>query len=265
MVTDTALGPPIYAAAEYNILGRLMHYVPMHAPLNPDRLLWVFIYMGTAVETLTAAGAARYAVARGDPALYRSGGLLVSIALVLQAVVECLFIATVLFMYKRCVRAGTLPKNVQRVCLTLYGTSALVLVRCIARAVEAFSVYTASSCHSFCLVLLEHEWYLYVFEAAPMLLYTVWLNFMHPGYYLPKDRKQFLDLDGKTERMGPGWVDKRARWKTFMNPFDVQGNRVGKPNHEQYWVEAERWPISDAGCFAQGTGSNVRRAKGGSR
>jgi len=258
----TASGPPIYAAAEYNILGRWMHYVPMHAPLTPDRLLWVFIYMGTAVETLTAAGAARYAVAKGDLALYRSGGLLVSIALALQGVVECLFIATVLLMYRRCARAHTLPKNIQRVCLMLYGTSTLVTIRCVARAVEAFSVYTVSSCDSLCLVLLEHEWYLYVFEAAPMLLYTVWLNFMHPGYYLPRDRKQFLDLDAKTERIGPGWMDKRSKWTTFVDPFDVQGIRDGKPNHEQYWLEGERWPMSDTGCFAQGTGSNVQHEQG---
>ncbi|TAQ84347.1 hypothetical protein B7494_g7326 [Chlorociboria aeruginascens] len=30
-------GPPIYSAAEYHVLGRLMHYLPMHAPLNPNR------------------------------------------------------------------------------------------------------------------------------------------------------------------------------------------------------------------------------------
>jgi len=234
----------------------------MHAPLNPDRLLWVFIYLGTAVESLTSAGAARYAVAKGDLALYRSGGLLVSIALVLQAVVECLFIAMLNLIYRRCASSGMLPKNVQRVCLTLFGTSALITVRCIARAVEAFSVYTVSSCDSFCLLLLEHEWYLYIFEAAPMLLYTVWLNFMHPGYYLPRDRKQFLDLDGTTERMGPGWIDERSKWATFVDPFDMQGRRDGKPNHEQYSLEGERWPTGDTGCFAQGTGSNVRPDKG---
>ncbi len=31
----TYAAPPIYAAAEYNTLGRLMFYLPMHAPLNP--------------------------------------------------------------------------------------------------------------------------------------------------------------------------------------------------------------------------------------
>ena len=34
------LGPPIYSAAEYNILGRLMHYLPMHAPFHPGRVVY---------------------------------------------------------------------------------------------------------------------------------------------------------------------------------------------------------------------------------
>ena len=52
-------GPPIFAAAEYNILGRLMQYVPMHAPLHPRRVVIVFVYLGALVEALTGAGAGR--------------------------------------------------------------------------------------------------------------------------------------------------------------------------------------------------------------
>lgn len=48
-------GPPIYSAAEYNILNRLMNYVPMHAPLRPRRIYTFFIYLGVAVKSLTAA------------------------------------------------------------------------------------------------------------------------------------------------------------------------------------------------------------------
>lgn len=52
-----ATSPPIYAVTEYNILGLLMHYLPMHAPLNPSRAVWLFIYVGAAVEDLTGAKA----------------------------------------------------------------------------------------------------------------------------------------------------------------------------------------------------------------
>ena len=73
-------GPPVYAAAEYNVLGRLMRYVPMHAPLHPDRVIYFFVYLGVAVETLTAAGASIYASASGKSLnTYAKGGPLISL------------------------------------------------------------------------------------------------------------------------------------------------------------------------------------------
>ena len=74
-------GPPIYAAAEYNILGRLMNYLPMHAPFHPNRVVIVFIYLGALVESLTAAGAAMMAGSQGkDVQKYELGGRLISIS-----------------------------------------------------------------------------------------------------------------------------------------------------------------------------------------
>lgn len=74
-------GPPIYAAAEYNILGRLMNYLPMHAPFHPNRVVIVFIYLGAAVESLTGAGAAMMATSQGeDVDKYELGGRLISIS-----------------------------------------------------------------------------------------------------------------------------------------------------------------------------------------
>lgn len=39
-------GPPIYSAAEHNILSRLTSHVPMHAPLHSRRVYIFFIYFG---------------------------------------------------------------------------------------------------------------------------------------------------------------------------------------------------------------------------
>lgn len=238
-------GPPIWAACEYNILGRLMHYLPMHAPLHPHRVVIFFVYIGAAVESLTAAGASTIAANKGDLAAIRRGGTLLSIALVLQGAVECLFVFLVVVIHRRCARAhnGKLPRNVRTLCIMLYGTATLVFIRCIARAIEAFSTETTISCNSTCHVLLYHEWYLYVFEAAPMLLYTYWLNIIHPGRLLPEKRQTYLDLDGKTERLGPGWIDRRPRWETFADPLDLVGLIKGQPSHERFWGRPEEWPV----------------------
>lgn len=235
-------GPPIYSAAEYNVLGRLLRYLPMHAPLNPDRIIILFIYLGAAVEGLTAAGASQVATAKNDTAQRQSGATLISIALVLQAVIELVFIAMVATVHRRCVLARSLPHNVRRLCIMLYGTSTLVLIRCIFRAIESFATISASSsCNDLCRTILLHEWYLYVFEALPMVVYTWWINTIYPGALLPRDRNVYLDIDGLTERRGPGWIDKRSRWKTFADPFDFVSVVSGQQHHEKFWLEPDKW------------------------
>ncbi|KMQ49001.1 hypothetical protein A7C99_6728 [Trichophyton rubrum] len=231
-------GPPIYSAAEYNILGRLMHYLPMHAPLNPSRLIYFFIYLGALVEGLTAAGAARLSTAGDDQKLQRSGGTLVAVGSVLQAAVECIFIGMIAHLHNRCVRSNMLTSNVRTVFIMLYGTSGLVLFRSIFRAVEKFStlnVISTGQCDGVCDAVLRHEWYLYAFEAAPMVLYTYWLNIVHPGKYLPNKTTVYLGFD-KEEYEGPGWTDKRSKWETFADPFDLKGAINGQKEHEKFWL-----------------------------
>ncbi|KAG9962663.1 hypothetical protein KCU61_g4388, partial [Aureobasidium melanogenum] len=235
-------GPPIYSAAEYSVLGCLLRYIPMHAPINPDRVTYSFIYLGAAVEGLTSAGASLVATSKDDVSSKQSGLTLISIALVLQAVIELGFVVIVATVHRRCVLAGTFPRNVRRLCIMLYGTSALVLIRCIFRAIESFATLSAqSSCSDLCHAILLHEWYLYIFEALPMLIYTWWINVIYPGVLLPKDRNVYLDPDGLTERVGPGWIDKRSQWETFADPFDVIGAIKGQQKHEKFWLEPDKW------------------------
>lgn len=252
-------GPPIYSAAEYNILGRLMRYLPMHAPLHPGRVVVVFIYIGAAVESLTGAGASMFATASiYNPSKIKTGGTLLGVSLVLQGAVELIFVSLVALIHRRCVRHHMLTPNIRNTCIMLYGTSMLVLFRCIFRAIETFAVYTASDCNSLCRFVVRNEWYLYAFEGAPMVLYTFWVNIVHPGRLLPSSHNRFLDFDAVTERMGPGWVDTRSRWETFADPLDLGGAVRGNPAHEAFWLKENEWPVAGGGSFATGTATNVR-------
>jgi hypothetical protein len=249
-------GPPIYSAAEYNVLGRLMHYLPMHAPLNPSRVIYFFVYLGAAVEGLTAAGAAKQSVAKDDKEKLRSGQNLVIVGLILQAVVESLFMTMVALMHYRAAVSNMLTKKVRNICIMLYGTSTLVLLRCICRAVEGFAVKQAldsTTCKGTCNNVLRHEWFLYAFEAAPMVLYTFWLNVMHPGRLLPRERNCYLDSEG-IERLGPGWIDKRSPWMTFIDLFDVAGT-----GHEKFWLKPDDWPMVGGGSDEPGRSTNVKK------
>ena len=95
------LAPPVYSAAAYNIVGRLMNYLPMHAVFHPDRVLMVFVYAGAAVESITVAGAAKNAAAGNDLNQYKSGGVLIAAGLILQAAVEGMVIGVVAIVHTR--------------------------------------------------------------------------------------------------------------------------------------------------------------------
>lgn len=77
-----------------------------------------------------------------------------------------------------------------------------------------------------------------------MVIYTWWLNLVHPGRYLPRNASVFLDMD-KTERVGPGWIDNRSTWQTFADPFDFEGLIKGKPAHEQFWTSPGNWRVAE--------------------
>ncbi|KAJ5081656.1 hypothetical protein NUU61_009920 [Penicillium alfredii] len=252
------VGPPVYSAAAYNIVGRLMHYVPMHAVLNPNRVLTFFVYVGAAVEGITAAGAAKNAAAGNDLSEYKTGGALIAAGLVLQAVAELVVVAIVAAVHRRCARAGRVPPNVRMVCFTLYGTSTLVLLRCICRAIEAFDMFGNLGCRENCGPILGNEWFLYAFELGPMLVFTYWMNMLHPGRYLPSQKERYLCPDGCTERLGPGWLDRRSSWETFVDPFDFKGMLSGVDSHDKYWLRPEEWLICEDGSFAKGSASNAR-------
>ncbi|KAJ5727254.1 hypothetical protein N7493_005074 [Penicillium malachiteum] len=250
------LAPPVYSAAAYNLVGRLMNYVPMHAVLNPNRVLIFFVYVGAAVESITVAGAAKLAAAGSDLSQYKSGGILIAAGLVLQSVVECLVVTIVVTFHRRVSCAGPTPRNVKTVCYTLYGTSTFVLLRCIFRAVDAFETIGKVGCRENCGPILSNEWYLYAFELGPMLIFTYWLNLLHPGRLLPREKVRFLDMDRSTERRGPGWTDHRSTLETVIDPFDLTGMRKGQPSHDEYWLRPEEWAVCGDGSFADGTASN---------
>lgn len=249
-------GPPIYAAAEYNILGRLMHYLPMHAVLNPSKVFAFYITLGVTVETLTGIGAGQVVPATPGTTRYVLGGTLMAVALVLQACIEISFITMVAIIHRRCRRDGMLPPNIRTICYTLYGTSVLVLARCIFRAAETFVSYGPQCTEYHCGTIARHEWFIYVFEATPMVLYTYWLNFFHPGRFLPIEHRRYLDTDGHTERMGPGWMDDRKTSQKLLDPFDFRGARSGRSERAKFWLRPDEWPVCEDGNFALGTATN---------
>lgn len=247
------IGPPLYAASEYFILGRLLAYLPYHTPLHPGRVLSTFLILSAIVESLAASGAASSASQK--PGSQSSAIVRIKISLILQEVVEVCFFGLVALVEYRCRRSGKFPRNVRTMCRMLYITSLMMLLRCIVRTIEGFEATDcdpyAPGYKGYCGPVQHYEWFLWVFEVANITVFVALLVVFHPGRYLPSDKKRYLDpVDGVTERVGPGYsaADKRPWLVTILDPFDLGGMMKGnKEAVENFW-ELDN-PIAE-GSFA---------------
>lgn len=220
------LGPPLYAAAEYFILGRLIAYLPYHATLHPGRVVTTFAMLSIIVESLTANGAANSSGTGRDPSQRAAGLTCLKAALILQCCIEAGYFTLVAQLEYRCRRAGNFPRHLRPVFYVLYTTSLMVLVRCIVRTIEGFETSECASDDGlhYCGVVSTREAFLWVFEIANITLFVLALAIFHPGKYLPRSSKIYLDpVDSKTERVGPGYsqVDKRPFLATLFDPFNL--------------------------------------------
>lgn len=227
------MGPPLYAAAEYFILGRLLAYLPYHTPIHPGRVFSTFVMLSVVVEALTGTGAGNSAGSGRDPKTREVGLDLLKAALILQCFIEVFFFSLVALLEYRCRQAKVFPKRIRIVCYVLYVTSTMMLLRCVVRTVEGFE---AAACDPdrgdpYCGPVSRNEWFLWTFEVANITLFVILLCILHPGRYLPRSSKIFLDpIDGKTERVGPGFskADKRPLLITILDPFNLYGILSGK-------------------------------------
>jgi hypothetical protein len=235
-------GPPLFAASEYFILGRLLSYLPYHAPLHPDRVLSTFLILGAVVEALGTSGIAAIAAPNIGPAARTSAIARAGAALILQFSIEVLFFSMVFITEWRCQRAGRCPHNVRIVCRVLYLTSLMMMLRCGMRIAESFEGIgcdpQAPGYDGYCGSVQTKEWYLWVFEAGNIALFVTILAVWHPSSYLPADSRQYLDpTDSTTERVGPGYAsaDQRSWFTTVMDPFNWMGSWKGVKTLDRFW------------------------------
>jgi hypothetical protein len=258
------VGPPLYAASEYFILGRLLAYLPYHAPLHPGRVMSTFLMLSAAVESLAASGAASMVSAKATPEQRASAITRIKASLILQEALEACFFGMVVLVEYRCRKAGSFPRNVRIMCRMLYITSFMMTVRCIVRTIEGFEATdcdpTKPGYKGYCGPVQHYEWFLWVFEVANITVFIALLAIFHPGRYLPSNEEQYLDpADGVTERIGPGYsaADKRAWWVTVLDPFNMGGLITGKGAAVDRFWEQEN-PVAEKNFAAPKTKGLVR-------
>ncbi|KAH8648539.1 RTA1 like protein-domain-containing protein [Xylariales sp. PMI_506] len=222
------MAPPLLELANYHVLGRILYFVPYLSPLHPGRVLTSFGALSVVVEVLNAIGAS-YSLNPALPENLRTAGTaLAKASLIIQIVVIGLFAVLAGLFHRRCAAAvaGGLHRHrgIRVPLNTLYVSMALILVRCVYRTVEYFSMSPSGSSIATAADLspvVTHEWYYWVFEASLMLLNSLLWSVWHPARYLPRNKNVYLERDGVTEVEGPGWDDDRSFWVTLMDPFGM--------------------------------------------
>ncbi|KAL1708577.1 RTA1 like protein-domain-containing protein [Schizophyllum commune] len=230
------IAPAVYEGANYFVLGRLLYYVPHHAPLHPGRVVTTFFGIDVLVGVLTGVAGSYIA----DPGLPRSkqhlGRDLLRAAMLLQLATMTLFVGITIRFHVRCRRAGVLKRKLRNLILVVYGSCAIITVRTVYRTVEYFEgaiPAAAGNGGSERSPIVCNEWFFWVFEATLMFLNSTFLNVFHPARFLPRDYKVFLARDGQTEIEGPGDTDKRGWIQSILDPFDLIG--LVRKKDVKYW------------------------------
>lgn len=242
---DRRVGPrltdcrPLYELGNYQVLGRILYYVPQHAPIHPGRVLTTFTAISAVVEALNGNGAS-YSTNQSLPeSKQNTGKALLKAALIIQIVVIVLFVMLAAVFQRRCAKAGIRSSNLNNALWTLYVSSGLITVRTIYRIVEYFSLahlhFGPNMDPNELGPEIRYEWFFYAFEASLMLCNAFLWNIRHPRHYLPESTKIYLDSDGVTEITGPGYKDTRNFFVTLFDPFDLVGLAKGRDKQTRFW------------------------------
>ncbi|KZO93682.1 hypothetical protein CALVIDRAFT_600637 [Calocera viscosa TUFC12733] len=233
--------PPIYEAANFFTLGRILYYVPYHAPMHPGRVVTTFAALQIIVEAFNGNGGSRAANTSLTLAQQQVGQALLKTALILQLFAMACFVLLAATFEMRCRKAGLLPNNLRNVLRVLYLSCLLITTRTVYRTVEYFQDtginYTDPSTFP---PIFEHEWFFWVFEAMLMGSNTWLLNICHPSRFLPHNLKVYLAPDGVTEIEGQGFIDQRNFFLTIVDPFDIWGLITKREKNNNIWEQRAR-------------------------
>lgn len=178
------LPPSLYAATIYMIYGRIALFVrtPEASLIRPERVTKIFV-VGDVFAFFLQAGGGGMMAQEGTAKL---GEKLMLVGLFIQLLFFGLFLIVSLMFWKRMHSSHkryTIPSYGKHTWLALlkllFVAAAIIILRCIFRIIEFAQGHDG--------YLITHEVYLYIFDAAPMLLVQVMFHIVHAGDVFPKD------------------------------------------------------------------------------
>ncbi|SPO04292.1 related to Rtm1p [Cephalotrichum gorgonifer] len=215
--------PPVLALANYDILGRVLYYVPYLSPIKPSRVLSTFGILSFTVEALTGIGASFSFSPNAPEDRVHAGKHIMRTSLALQLILNSSFLLLAAFFHRRCTREGLGgARGVRQTLITLYVSTGLLVARAAYRIAEHQALESVDRRNPTDLdPVVRDEWFFCVFESGLMLVNMVLWNVRHPRRYLPVGVGVYLDRDGRTEVELPPSKETRGGVAKIMELFGV--------------------------------------------
>ncbi|RDW58835.1 hypothetical protein BP6252_13311 [Coleophoma cylindrospora] len=192
------LAPLWINAFDYMVLGRMIYYfLPDHKVLGlrAERVAVFFITSDITSFLIQLCGAL-FAIRKNATSTTQGLHLYTAGVCIQEAVIIIFFVFSIVFQRRLPSAAGS--SEATKLAYILYASLGLITYRIIFRIVE-FSAGAKSSIHR---AINDNEWYVYVFDEAPMFLALVVFLIYHPGRALKGPGSEFpkLTKEQKVER-----------------------------------------------------------------
>ena len=170
------LPPSLYAATIYMIYGRLVIFVqaPEASVIRPTRVTKIFVCGDILAFLLQAGGGSQMAKA----STANMGKAIMLIGLFVQLLFFGFFLTIALIFWKRMrnsAKMQTVPQYGKHhwtmLLKLLFCAAAIIILRCLFRVIEFSQGHDG--------YLVSHEVFMYLFDAAPMLVVQVMFHFVH--------------------------------------------------------------------------------------
>ncbi|KAH7024096.1 RTA1 like protein-domain-containing protein [Ilyonectria destructans] len=194
------LGPSLFAASIYMVLGRLIVLLEAqkHSFIRPSWLTKFFL-LGDIIS-IAAQGFGGGKLANAETPDARSQGENIIIGgLAVQIIFFGLFIVTTIIFHRR-INAGPTEKSMtltvpwRRLLTVLYVTSLLILIRSIFRVIEYVMGHDG--------VLQSKEVYIYLFDILLMSAVAVTFNWFHPSKIMTVPNKERISSADSEMQLG---------------------------------------------------------------
>lgn len=172
------LPPSLYAATVYMIYGRIVHFVnaPEASVIRPTRVTKIFVVGDVFAFQVQGAGGGLMGKAENADL----GKKILLVGLFAQLFFFGFFLVIAIIFDRRMAKSAKLSSVPQygkhgwrKLLMLLLVASVIIIARCVYRMIEVGGGHDG--------YLMTHEWAMYVFDGAPMIVVQALFHFVHAG------------------------------------------------------------------------------------